>query len=256
MLIIGQTRVPEVFETEYEARITEEVEANWSIRPNDQVLAILGDYPKDMFSVNYGLVPFYSTSKKLIYQAPISIGEETTAVLRKSIIYAKPFRKPIRDQRCIIPCDYFIQVQNQKAYLFFHEDRTTIALAGVYDHWTNPSNSSDSVNGAAILTMPCYGLFKTLNLDYAPLMLHRHSKRWIRRKMHLNDVTAMMSPYPDKLLNGYELNIDSLELNDKRIADRKGGYFRPRSGQNYRRVRKGDSQQRTPIDNSKTWGAQ
>lgn len=232
MLIIGQTRIPDVFETEFEARITEEVKPNWNIQPDEQLLVLMADYPKNLFLCNYGMIPFYSNSKNFIYQAPINKGDDSNKyTIKKKIIYSKPFRLPIRELRCIIPADYFIILTDNKAMLFFHEDRSTMAIGGVYDFWTNPNDKHDENTGAAVLTMNPYGIFKKLGLDYVPFLIYNRSKRWIRKKAHLNDVTEMMHPYPEKLINGYEVDLNKIKIgvNNKTIAQPINHFFKSRS---------------------------
>lgn len=256
LIIIGQTRMPEVFEREYEARITDELIPAWCIKPNMQLLVLMSDYNRNFYTVNYGLVPFYSSTKNFVYQAPIHTGYTSgeEGIFKKNIIYSKPFRLPIREQRAIVPADYFVIVQKTKAMLFFHQDRSTIALGGIYDFWTNKNNAEDTNTGVAILTIKAYGLFKQLGLEYAPFLVHNRSKRWIYKKSHLNDITSMMQPYPDKLINGYEISVNNLSENSKLFAQPISKYFKPRWSKEYRRTKKGESHSRTPIESTTKWG--
>jgi putative SOS response-associated peptidase YedK len=158
----------------------------------------------------------------------------------RKIVYAKEFRLPIRENRCLIPADYFIIVNGDKGWLFFHEDRSTLALGGVYDFWSNPDNARDENMGCSILTIPAYGFFRKLGLDEVPLLIHHRSKRWIRKQAHLNDVTEMIQLYPERLINGYMIDATKIltRLNTKEIAGPISRYFKKRENVINRQYRK------------------
>lgn len=239
MLIIGQVRGYEVIAEHFDLVKEQTIIAmNWNIQPGDNLFAISNQETKRLFQFTWGI----QKDGKKVYEIPIE-GSSTEKPIKKRILQNKTFGITLRHNRLLIPCNYFIAAGESQAYLFFSQDRNPIALAGIYE--------SDS---CAVLTYPAYGLFKKLGVKRVPLIFPARSTRWCSNLRHLVDLSEMIYPFPDKFINGYPVNLKyvSEKLNDKRIAEPIGSYFRKK--QVYKRMRKGDSQQKTKFYDGSSWG--
>jgi putative SOS response-associated peptidase YedK len=209
MLIIGQIGDTESFERYFECSFNEEFKKDWNIHPEKESFAVLSEKPHSLQKVKYGLIPFWSKTRKLYSEAPIDGGVPFDAekVVKVRIIQDPAFRMPIREKRCLIPADYFILVEEGKSMLFFNQDRSPLSLAGVYDSWKPSINTKETYTGFSVLTFPAAGIFKSFGFEIMPFILpERKFKRWMKDSLHLVEVTQMIEPLDEKLLNAYEVD--------------------------------------------------
>src|SRR5215831_17493247 len=108
--------------------------ASNDVRPTQSIPVV--DMERELTLMQWGFVP--SWAKERPRGAPLINA-------RAEGIETKPtFRKPLRFQRCLIPCSGFYEWQTPASggkkvkYLFTREDGDFLALAGLYDTWKSP----------------------------------------------------------------------------------------------------------------------
>ncbi len=232
MVIIGQVSETTYYEDFYEVNFKGDRDPHWNLQVGASCYAIITSQEHQLTSLNYGLVPFWSTKKEIYHSAPIEgdhILEEGVEI-KPRIIQTPAFRKPIRDTRCIVPADYFILQGTGSSYLFFNQDRTPLSIAGVYDSWKAQIKEKTLYNGFAVLTLPAYGIFAKLGIKRVPFILSgNHYRKFVRERSQLLDVTQLFSYYPESDLNGYEVDSELVlsGLNSREVSKPMGDLFRP-----------------------------
>ena len=116
--------------------------AHFDIHPSQTVPVILdaGNGP-EWSMMRWGLVPHWAKEAKTAYST-FNARVETAA--------QKPaFREPWKHRRCIIPATGFYEWQalesgKKQPWYFDGADRQALALAGLWDHWTDGNDTLDS----------------------------------------------------------------------------------------------------------------
>ncbi len=230
MIALGQVSPIGEIEAAFEV-VQKDKTQDWKfygLYPWENILTILSEDKHHINGTGYGLIPFWSTSKKILPEAPIDgykISIEP-GKLKSRIINIPEFRKPIRETRCIVPVDYFIIEENGKAALFFLQEHP-FALGGIYDNWKKNIKDKTYI-GSSILTMPAEGIFKEQGFTRQPFILpQKNWKKWLK-DISLTDVTGMLCYYPDEEINGYYIDKNLLKekINSILLVDPVGPFFR------------------------------
>ncbi len=220
MIIIGQVRGYKTFATYFDLFYSEEIEVipHWNIQQGENLFVIKTESPRELSRFCYGMP---GKDNQVHYEAAIE-GESNDRVLKKRILNDPKFRMHIRHRRCAIPIDYFVLVENERAYLFFSFFREQLSIAGIFN--------SGEHQGVALLTVPAYGMFKQLGFKRSPMLIRNRSKRWLTGQ-HLADITSLMVTYPDKDLNGYRVSREKFlsKKNSKEAALPQGPFLKERS---------------------------
>jgi putative SOS response-associated peptidase YedK len=231
MIIIGQVANMEEVEGAFEVVNKFEIEPskNYALYPEDQMCTITSKDCHSLVQASYGLVPFWATTFKASFEAPVE-GKRSNSddpILKKGIINEPYFRKPIRETRAIIPVDYFILSEQEKAMLFFTESRP-FAIGGVVDYW-KPSILEKKLHaGIAILTMPAQGIFKDCGFERQPMIIENKGwKHWLK-DIALTEITNMIDYFPDKRINGFPVDNALIQSgkNDKSVIEPHGNFIR------------------------------
>ncbi len=209
MIIIGQVSGIEDLEGVFKvtSKLKEEPEKQFALYPQDDIITVTTSDRHSFINIKYGLIPFWQSSSKMYATAPIdgeTIQPESEGI-KARIINIPAFRKPIRENRCIIPVDYFILEENGQASVFFFENRP-FALAGIFDAWKQNLKDKELYYGASILTLPAQGIIRQAGFSRQPFILdQKFWKPWINENP-LIAITSMFSHYPDQEINGYPIN--------------------------------------------------
>lgn len=227
-MIVGLVSSKEKLEMRFEAQVPEEIEctANYNIRPGDDCLFLASDDMYHFGRMRYGMVPFWSNKEKFLYEAPIE-GHKHEESFKKGIILDNAFRKPIREQRGILPVDYFILNSNDgKPYLVYlkEKQKRPIALACLWDTWQKV-DTGELYTGFCVINTPSYGKFKEIGLSRMPIVIHENRcRKWLKNGLLLTEVTELIVPYPEELLNAFPISPEILtnKENDKKLIEANG----------------------------------
>jgi putative SOS response-associated peptidase YedK len=210
MVIIGQVSGKAVLESHFDvafkanrkfapAYFIDREETAWVISCRDN---------KAFTRMRYGMVPFWSDRRMLHFEAPVEGNEQRdNEKIKKQIILHPVFRRPIRESRCLVPLDYFILVNALKnPYVFFSCESRPFALAGLFDTWSEQSLNNPIYEGFSIITLPAGPLASGAGITRFPLILPvSYYKRWLKSDAHLSEITALLKPVDDTLINGYSI---------------------------------------------------
>ena len=211
MVIIGQVSGQEIYEQQFELTFSNKqlFSPNYFIERTAKAWVINRE-SKDSFSYfNYGMVPFWSRKPVMHFESPVEGSVNPGAErLRKRIIIHPSYRRPIRENRCLIPIDYFITPNEEgEPYLFFSNTSKTFALAGIYDKWKEDYYQKEFYYGFSILTTPSADEFQKAGINRLPLILsERVYKRWLNPDTPLAEITRLLEISGEKKLNGYPVS--------------------------------------------------
>ena len=139
--------------------------ADWNIAPTKEIYFIAGDDPsgskRRVDTAKWGLIPSWSKDAS---------GASNTINARVETVSEKPsFRAAFRSRRCLIPADGYYEwatengpYRPKQPFYISNSNKSPLAMAGIYEEWTNPSNRK-RVTTAAILTRESVGMISTIH---------------------------------------------------------------------------------------------
>ena len=225
MILFGQISGKDALEYKFDAKFS--IKSNsfspgYCIYENEQTTLITSQAPEEFSQFTYGLTPFWASKKITIFDAPVD-GDVPTYPpknkLHKRIIQMPAFRKPIREQRCLIPVDYFIVSENGEAYIFYTHSSKPFAIAGVYDHWKLTIRDEILTTGFCPLTVPQIYDYNLQIRRFPVILPPKYYKTWLKKDIPLNEVTNLIDFYNGNDLIGYpiESHLITKRINDERI---------------------------------------
>ena len=211
MLIIGQVSGKEIYEQHFELTFSEkqQFQPNYFIDRTSRAWIIINQHRYVFSLFHYGMVPFWSRKAVMHFESPVegSINPGTER-LKKRIIIHPSYRRPIRENRCLIPVDYFILPNDEgEPCLIYSLTSKTFAIAGIYDNWKEDYYQKEFYQGFSILTVPAGEEFRNAGFMRMPLVLsERVYKRWLNPATPLAEITRLMEVSGERKLNGYPIN--------------------------------------------------
>ena len=206
----------EFLEKRFGVTVPDEVKLvpSYNIAPGKYAPVITNQNPHKIQMYRFGLTPFWATKSNMHINArcegdhnpendPLYSGS-------KGIITKPAFLKPIREQRCLIPADAFIEGPEKeklsKPYVVYLRNKVRpFAFAGIWDQWTNP-DSGEIISSFAIITTVANGLLMKIQHNRSPVILPREFEEiWLSNDLPLAEVTRYLAPYPADLMNAYPI---------------------------------------------------
>lgn len=233
MFVFGQVSDKMTFEQIYDANIhsnSNSISVNYNISKGNSALLLTSDSPKQFISYEYGLTPFWSSNKITLFDAPVDgdvPSHPPKKELHKRIIQMPAFRKPIREQRCIIPADYVIVHEDEMAFLFYLSTGRPFAVGGVYDHWKLTIKDEVLSSGFCPISLPQI-YFSDIKINRFPLIIDsRNVNKWLNKDAPLNDVSNLLNFYPGEQIIGYRVDSKPIlkRMNDQRVTNQIGEQF-------------------------------
>lgn len=190
---------------------------NVNISHGERAPVITNEQPKEVQFFQFGFTPFWA--KKQFYMVNArSEGDhnkenDPAYIGAKGIINKPMFRASIRSKRCLVIADAFIEGPKKerlsKPYVvYMKEGKRPFALAGIWDEWVN-KDSGEIINSFAIITTVSNDLMQKIGHHRSPVILHQNQEKlWLDHEIPLNDVTALLEPYPAEELNAYPISAD------------------------------------------------
>lgn len=209
----------EVVEKRFQVEVPENARSKW--RPNTNVShgewapVIASDAPKKVQHFQFGFTPRWGKKQFYMINAR-SEGDQNSVddpnyTGAMGIIQKPMFRQSIRDRRCLIIADAFIEGPQHeklaKPYVVYPiEKQQPFSLAGIWDEWKNP-DTGQSIRSFAIITTVANGLMQAIGHHRSPVVLPPEvEQKWLDLDTPLSDVTAMLRPFPDKWMNAYPVS--------------------------------------------------
>jgi putative SOS response-associated peptidase YedK len=245
MIIIGQLSDKKILEAQFEISFTENQELinKYFIDREDELYAITCQQKHNFSSLRYGMVPFWSGKKMLHFESPVE-GEieehKEPGNLKKRIIMHPSYRKPIRENRCLIPADYFIMPSDYgEVYLAYFTESRPFAIAAIYDTWKESYRDDLEYKGFSIITVPANDTLKNAGISRMPLILNAKSyNKWLDREAPLTDISALMNSIDDKFINGYPIHRNAYlkKLNTPEIYRSSGALLHAEENHDFGRI--------------------
>lgn len=217
-----------IIEDEFNVDISEVLERftpSVNVAPGEHALVICSDAPDKAQMMTFGFTPKWAKKKMYVINAR-SEGDHNKEndpkyTGAKGIIQKPMFRHAIRSQRCLVLADGFIEGPQQerlsKPYLVYNaKKRRPLALAGIWDHWSDPTSGVITGSFAIITTTP-NPLIQKVGHHRSPVILEPHQEKiWLDPSTPLSDITAMLHPFDDEGYNAYPI---SQEIKSPRNKD-------------------------------------
>jgi len=187
---------------------------NVNVSHGEAAPVIASDAPDRVQCFQFGFTPRWA--KKQFYTINArSEGDHNTAndpryTGAMGILQKPMFRQSIRDRRCLIIADAFIEGPERekltKPYVVYPKTgERPMAFAGIWDEWSDPATGS-LTRSFAILTTVANGVLQAIGHHRSPVVLDPGDERaWVDLSTPLQDITALMRPCSEGRLNAYPI---------------------------------------------------
>jgi len=177
-----------------------ELRISYHIAPTHQAYVIANDAPGKLQTMEWGLVPHWSTDGK-------NSGRLINA--RAEGIEEKPsFREPVRSRRCLVPADSFYEWRTEPGgrkapYRILPENGDLLFMAGIWDEWRHGDARKRTFS--IITTTPNYEIAGLHDRMPALLFSPEMQRAWLS-PLPLTDILALLHPAPDGTLTLYRVS--------------------------------------------------
>ena len=209
-----------------------EVKANNSTALDVNVNVAIGEYapvitdadPQQLQLFKFGFTPSWAEKGAYLINARSegNFNKENLTNYKgsKGILQKPMFKQAIRQQRCLIIADAFIEGPEKerlsKPFVVYPQNNASpFAMAGIWSTWYNPK-TSETENNFAILTTASNSLLEKIGHHRAPLILAPEDEKiWLDKDAKLSDITSLMEPFDPKLFNAYPISPKIKQVKNK-----------------------------------------
>jgi len=195
----------------------EDYQQNTNVSTGQFAPVITNEDPNALQFFKFGFTPFWAKKQFYVINAR-SEGdfnkEDDPNYSGAMGIAKKPmFRKSIREKRCLVVADAFIEGPKKeklnKPYVIYKKDGDRpFAFAGIWDEWVN-QDTGEIVKSFAVITTVSNSITQKIQHHRSPVILSREQEAlWIDNQLPLSDVSSMLRPYPGSELNAYPVSVD------------------------------------------------
>ena len=155
---------------------------NWNIAPTNEIYIIRGQ--RSLATASWGLIAPWMSD---IAAARASQSHAINA--RSESIHEKPtFRSAFKSRRCLIPATGYYEwatelgaYKPKQPFYISNKDKSSIAIAGIYEQWINPQTSS-AITTAAIITREVVGILKPIHHRMPVILPKSLWNSWLSNK--------------------------------------------------------------------------
>lgn len=188
---------------------------NTNVSHGDHAPVVASDAPGELRFFQFGFTPAWG--KKQFYMVNArSEGDHNKAndpqfTGAMGIVNKPMFRSSIRNKRCLVPADAFIEGPEKerlsKPYVMYAKGgERPFSFAGIWDEWVNP-NTGEIIRSFAIITAPPNNATLTIGHHRSPVILPRDEERfWLDPASPLSEITALLRPGTGPALNAYPID--------------------------------------------------
>lgn len=156
----------------------------------------------------WGLVPSWTKDEEYAR----SIRLKTFNAKAETIIEKASFRHLIKERKCLVLTNGFYEWQarglEKQPYFVGVKDMEAIALAGLYDHWTNPK-TGEFMNTFTIITTHANPMMEKIHntKKRMPVILSQQDESaWIDRSLSIDKTLSMLKPFGENLMFAEEVD--------------------------------------------------
>jgi len=197
-----------------------------NISVGDKAPVITNRDPRQLQLFQFGMTPSWAKKQMYLFNARSegNHNKDNDPSYSGSMgIISKPsFRSVIRKKRCLVIVDAFIEGPKKeklsKPYLIYMKDKQRpFALAGVWDEWVN-SETGEVISSFSIITTTANGILEQIGHHRSPVILDEsEEKKWLS-EAPLSEITALLHPYSNEMLNAYPISPAIKNPRDKDLA--------------------------------------
>lgn len=207
----------EKIEKRFALNKTKEVnfEANVNLALGDYAPVISNEDPKQLQFFQFGFSPSWVEKQSYLINARSEgdFNKENDPNYKgtKGILQKPMFKQAIRQQRCLVIADAFIEGPEKeklnKPYVVYSKTQNNpFAMAGIWSTWYDQKNDKNIYN-FAIVTTPSNPLLEKIGHHRAPLILSQeHEQVWLDKDAKLSDISALMQSFDSSEYNAYPIS--------------------------------------------------
>jgi len=187
----------------------------FNLGPGSKGMVITDARPDTIQSFIFGYTPFWSKKKLYIFNARSEGDKNKENDLNYSgakEIFLKPmFRHSIRNKRCLIIADAFIEGPEKEKLskpflIYMRNKKRPFAFAGIWDEWLD-KDSGEVHHGYAIITTVSNEVTAAVGHHRSPVILESgREKEWLDPSLELQDILNFLDPYPGEEMNAYPIS--------------------------------------------------
>lgn len=216
----------EIIEQRFNAQATFDAFLSPNIALGDEAPVISSENPRQIQCYRFGLQPHWAQKSMILINAR-SEGDHNPDNQPNyrgamGIINKPAFRKPIRQQRCLIIADAFVEGPtvdrlNKPFLVYPTAPAGPFAFAGIWDEWMDPK-SRQTIRGFSIITAPPLPVVAQLGHHRSPVVLRQEDENvWLDSQAHLADITALLRQNAALGWNAYPIAKDIKSAREKSI---------------------------------------
>ena len=173
----------------------------YNICPTQRVPVIFDDAPRKLSEAKWGLVPFWAKDEK--------IGAKMTNARAETIREKPAFRAAFQKRRCLVPADGFYEWRTEKKIKipnrFTLKSEDLFYFAGLWEQWT-PPGAAEPLRTFTIITTSPNALVEPVHNRMPVILPREREAAWMARETPVEELSAMLVPYPADLMRGYEVS--------------------------------------------------
>jgi len=187
----------------------------YNISPGNFAPIILSHNRHQLSLGQFGFSPFWAKKRMYLFNArsegDANKSNDPEYTGGKGIISKPAFRNSIRNKRCLIIADAFIEGSTnerlEKPYLvYLRNKQRPFAFAGIYDDFVD-ADTGEIIVTYAIITTTANKLIQGIPHHRSPVILRpQHEKLWLNEKTPLTDITNLLRPFPTEDMNAYPIS--------------------------------------------------
>ena len=178
------------------------LQPNYNMAPTQDGLVITDAKPDQLSEFRWGLIPFWAKDLK--------IGARMINARREGIEEKSSFRKPIREQRCLVIGDSFYEWQRKdgkkQPFRIMPSDEQLLVMAGIWESWT-PKDGGDTVHTYSVITGEPNAEMAPIH-DRMPMLLldEERQSQWLDPQAKLPKILSLLETPPDGTLKMYPIS--------------------------------------------------
>ncbi len=175
-----------------------EVDARYNVAPGQNLPIVTRHSPKQLEEMRWGLVPFWAKDTKIGYQMINA---------RSEGIEDKPaFRRPLRQQRCIVPANGFYEWEKvgkiKVPHYFKLLNDQLFGFAGLYDIYTDAEGNK--LKSYTIITTEANEMVAPIHNRMPVILSPKNEEIWLNPDLHdPAELLPLLKPYPVELMESY-----------------------------------------------------
>lgn len=185
---------------------------SWNVAPTDGVRIVVeradketGEITRQLRVARWGLVPSWAKDP--------SVGNRMINARSESVPDKPAFARPFGARRALLPADGYYEWKKpgpdaghkrKQPYYLHPGDDSTVALAGLYEFWKDPSKAEDDparwLVSATVITRPALPDLAHIH-DRQPLMLRREDwDRWLDPAVDADGARELLEAEPPPIV--------------------------------------------------------